>query len=70
LLPDKEFHLCKPAVNGFCFRVEASVDLLHWIPICTNIVTDGALHFVDPDTPPLNARFYRAEPEQGLPPDD
>jgi hypothetical protein len=70
LLPDHQFHFCQPATNGYCFRIEASADLLHWSPLCTNIVTDGALHFVDPDAPPLNARFYRAQPEPALPPDN
>ena len=70
LLPDHEFHFCQPATIGFCIRVEASADLHHWLPLCTNVVTDGALHFVDPDAPSLDARFYRAEPELGLPPDD
>ncbi len=70
LLPDHQFHLCQPATNGFCFRVEASTDLRHWFPLCTNVVTDGALHFVDPDSSALDARFYRAEPEPGVPPDD
>jgi hypothetical protein len=32
-------------------------------------VTDGALHFVDPDAL-SNARFYRVEPQPALPPDD
>ncbi len=70
LLPDHQFHFCQPASNGFCFRVEASTDLRSWIPVCTNVVTDGALHFVDPDAPPSNVRFYRVEPEPGLAPDD
>jgi hypothetical protein len=70
LLPDHQFHLCQPASIGFCFRIEASTDLRNWIPVCTNVVTDGALHFVDPDTPPSSMRFYRVEPELGLPPDD
>ena len=70
LLPDGQFHFCEPATNGSFFRIEASADLRHWMPLCTNVVTDGALHFVDPDAPPLNLRFYRAEPEPGLPPDD
>jgi len=69
-LRDGMFHLCQPATNGFCFRVEASADLLHWTALCTNVVTDGALHFVDPDAPPLDAQFYRAEPESGLLPDE
>jgi hypothetical protein len=69
-LPDHQFHLCRPATNGLCFRVEASTDLRQWIPICTNIVTEGALHFVDPDAPSTDRRFYRIAPEPGLPPDD
>jgi hypothetical protein len=70
LLSDGRFHFSHPATNGFCFRVEASTDLQHWLPLCTNVVTDGALHFVDPDSPPLGARFYRAQPVPGLDPDD
>jgi hypothetical protein len=70
LLTDRQFHFCQPATNGYCFRIEASTDLLHWWPLCTNIVTDGALHFIDPDASPLNARFYRTQPEPALPPDN
>jgi len=70
VLPDHQFHFCRPATNGFCFRIEVSTDLINWTPVCTNVVTDGALHFVDPDAPPLNARFYRARPELGLAPDE
>jgi hypothetical protein len=70
LLPDRCFHFCQPASNGFCFRIEASADLRNWVPVCINVVTEGALHFVDPDAAPLNGRFYRVAPEPGLPPDD
>ncbi len=70
LLPDRRFHLCRPATNGFSFRIEASTDLSNWIPVCTNVVTDGALHFVDPDAPPSPMRFYRAWPEPALTPDN
>jgi len=70
LLSDRQFHLCRPATNGFCFRIEASTDLVHWTPLCTNVVTDGALHFVDPDAPSSAVRFYRTVEEPGLPPDD
>ncbi|HMJ64349.1 MAG TPA: PQQ-binding-like beta-propeller repeat protein, partial [Candidatus Binatia bacterium] len=70
LLSDRQFHFCNPATNGYCYRIEASTDLVNWTSVCTNIVTDGALHFIDPDAPPINARFYRALPEPALPPDD
>jgi hypothetical protein len=66
-LPDHLFHLCAPGTNGHCFRVEVSTNLVHWLPVCTNIVTDGAVHFVDPDAPPHPRRFYQALPELALP---
>ncbi len=62
-LPDRLFHLCLPGTNGFCYRVEASTNLLHWNPVCTNIVTDGAVEFVDPDACEFPRRFYRITPE-------
>jgi len=68
-LPDRLFHLCLPATNGFCYRIEASTNLLHWVPICTNVVTDRAVQFVDPDACELPRRFYRLAPEP-YPPQD
>jgi hypothetical protein len=70
IISDGEFHLCRPATNGFCFRIEASANLIHWTPVCTNVVTDGALHFVDPDASASPTRFYRIAAEPPLPPDD
>ena len=69
-LPDRCFHVCRPATNGFCYRVEASTDLQNWTVLCINVVTDGALQLVDPDAPPFNSRFYRIKPEPALLPDD
>ena len=68
-LPDRLFHLCLPATNGFCYRIEASTNLLHWVPLCTNVVTDGAVQFVDPDACELPRRFYRLAPESNPPQD-
>src|SRR4030095_9214610 len=64
MISNGQFHLCRPATNGFSFRIEASTDLTQWAPVCTNVVTEGALHFVDPDASGSQARFYRvvAEP--------
>jgi hypothetical protein len=62
-LPDRLFHLCLPATNGFCYRIDASTNLLQWVPICTNVVADGAVQFVDPDACELPRRFYRLTPE-------
>jgi hypothetical protein len=60
---DGLFHLSVPGENGSSFRVECSTDLSHWLPLCTNIVTDGAIHFVDPDANGHALRFYRVVPE-------
>jgi len=69
MLSDGLFHLCQPGTNGFCFRIEATSNLVDWVPVCTNIVTDAAIHFVDPDAASFGHRFYRALPEANLPPD-
>lgn len=69
-LDDGLFHLCTPDTDGFSYRLEASTDLLNWEPVCYNVVTDGALHFVDPDGPEMPARFYRVMPEVELPEED
>ena len=53
----------RPGGNGQWFRIECSTNMVHWTAICTNAVTDGALHFVDPETDDLPRRFYRAVPE-------
>lgn len=70
LLTDHLFHLCGPQTNGFCFSVETSADLAHWTPVCTNVVVEGAVHFVDPDAPRHPHRFYRVAPVPPLPPDE
>jgi hypothetical protein len=70
LLSDHLFHMCIPRNNGFWFRVEASADLARWTPVCTNVVVDGAVHFVDPDAQPYPHRFYRVAPVPPLPPDE
>jgi hypothetical protein len=69
MLSDGLFHLCQPGTNGFCFRIEATSNLVDWVPVCTNIVTDAAIHFVDPDAASFGHRFYRVLPEANLPPD-
>jgi len=62
-LPGGLFHLCRPATDGQTFRVEGSCDLRNWASVSTVTVTDGALHFVDPDADALPHRFYRVVPE-------
>jgi len=59
---DGLFCLCRPGTNGFCFRLEVSTNLVNWVPVCTNSVTDGAIHYVDPDATDSVIRFYRTSP--------
>jgi hypothetical protein len=63
---DGLFHLSLPGENGAGFRLECSTELIHWIPLCTNVVTDGAIHFVDPDAEVHVQRFYRVVPESNV----
>jgi hypothetical protein len=62
-LSDGVFHLCLPETSGHCFSIHASADFVNWIALCTNVVSDSALHYVDPDAVELPQRFYRVAPE-------
>ncbi|HMJ64473.1 MAG TPA: Ig-like domain-containing protein, partial [Candidatus Binatia bacterium] len=61
-LPGGLFHVCFPGTNGSPYRIEASSDLIDWTELCTGTVTDGAVHFVDPDVDALPYRFYVPHP--------
>jgi len=67
-LVDGMFHFCEPGTNGYSFYLRASTDLVNWFPLCTNVVTEGAIHFVDPDASGIGSRFYRATPEPNYSP--
>jgi hypothetical protein len=62
-MPDLSFHLTQPGSNGSWFRIEGSTNLSHWLPLVTNCVTDGAVHFVDPEADEAPRRFYRVVTE-------
>jgi hypothetical protein len=66
-LPDQLFSVNQWATNGCWHRIEVSSDLMTWTPICTNVVIDGAIHFVDPDAQGQVLRYYRAVPEPNPP---
>jgi len=68
-LSDGLFHACFPGTNGFGYRLEICTNLVDWVPVCTNIVTDGAIDFIDPDTTDFEHRFYRAVPDPNVPTD-
>ena len=61
------FHVCLPGTNGFWCRLECSTNLINWTPVCTNLVTDGAFHFIDCDATNSVRRFYRTLPEANPP---
>ena len=63
------FQLASAGPDGAWFHVEFSTDMLNWTSICTNQVVDGTIDFVDPDAQNSQARFYRAVPEAGPPPE-
>jgi len=69
-LPDGMFHVCRAGTNGYSFCLLASPDLANWSVLCTNTITDGAIHYVDPDAVNFNTRFYRMLPEPSYSPQE
>jgi len=67
VLSDRCVHITHPGANGTSWRIEWSANLVDWTPICTTTVTDGAVHFVDPDAEDEAQRYYRAVPEAAPP---
>ncbi len=61
-LPDGSFHVRNDWPKGACYRVDVSNNLKDWEALEDNLVTDDAIHFVDPEAPDLGARFYRVVP--------
>ena len=61
-LADGTFHVCRPGDGSHCFRIEASGDMREWEALTDQSVSDGALHYVDPDGPIHDRRFYRVIP--------
>jgi len=67
VLSDRCFHVMRPGTNGTSWRIDCSTNLVDWTPVCTTTVTDGAIHFVDPDADDLTQRYYRALPDTSPP---
>jgi hypothetical protein len=42
------------------FVLEASTNLVRWVPLLTNVLVDQSFLFIDPDSKLLNRRFYHA----------
>ncbi|HZR20857.1 MAG TPA: immunoglobulin domain-containing protein [Verrucomicrobiae bacterium] len=45
------------------YVIEASQDLVHWVPVATNTPSTGLWRFADPQSASLACRFYRALPQ-------
>lgn len=63
-LCDGVFHLCYLVAAGVPYRLDCSLDMIHWVPIGTNTATDVGVHFADPESQDYPNRFYRVVPLQ------
>lgn len=62
-LVDGLVHLCVPAVDRACYRIEATSDFVNWEVLCRNTARGNTLHFVEPRGRELPRRFYRVVPD-------
>jgi hypothetical protein len=65
-LADGCVHVRRDAPRGFCYRLEASRDLLRWETVLSATVVDDAIHFVDDEAGEQPLRFFRVMPEAPL----
>ena len=56
------FDFCMPVPLGSPFVLEASTNLVNWIPVSTNYNRSGLVDFNDPQAGGFSTRFYRAVP--------
>lgn len=64
-----DFHCCylpSPTSTPY-YRLDCSVDLTHWLTVCTNTASAIGIHFTDPDTCSFPNRFYRVVPQTNAP---
>jgi hypothetical protein len=68
LLCDGAFHFCFPPVSSAAFyRLECSMDMIHWLPLDTNISSEIGIHFTDPQSQNFPSLFYRVVPQADAP---
>jgi uncharacterized repeat protein (TIGR01451 family) len=61
VMSDGNFQLTLTGQSGSTYRIDASSDLITWIPVKTNIAAvDGKFQFTDSAATNFNPRFYRA----------
>ncbi len=61
-LPEDVFHLSVPAETGQPFRIEASDDLIRWVPVADLVAQEGRVQFDQPGMSGLRHQFYRVRP--------
>ncbi|HEV7925376.1 MAG TPA: immunoglobulin domain-containing protein, partial [Verrucomicrobiae bacterium] len=54
------FSLESAGVAGGTYTIEASSDLINWLPLFTNTAPNGYIDFTDTNAGAWNYRFYRA----------
>lgn len=69
LLCAGEFHCTyfPPPTSTAYYRLDCSVDLTHWLTVCTNTASAIGIHFTEPDTGCFPNRFYRVVPQLNAP---
>ncbi len=67
LFPDRSFYLGVNAMEGGWYRIERSTNFVHWMPLCTNVVVQGTVDFLDPDAASSQEAYYRAVPAEAPP---
>lgn len=61
VMPDGSFQLTLTGQSDSTYRIDASSDLINWIPVKTNVAgVDGKFQFTDSAATNFNPRFYRA----------
>ncbi len=58
-IQEKQFGFNINWANGQTVVVEASTDMIHWMPIATNVLANGSAYFCDPQWTNYPGRYYR-----------
>ena len=56
---NQQFQMSLAGLTGSNYVLEASTDLLNWIPISTNTASTNYFHLIDPNATNFPRRFYR-----------
>jgi len=56
-----------PPTSTAYYRLDCSLDMVHWLTVCTNTASAIGIHFTDPDTCDFPNRFYRVVPQMNAP---